>query len=370
MHEFQQKKEHGLPIRLEPRANPSRVMQYASPLIAVLLTVVLGILLCVIVGRSPWATLYTFMISPVSTLYGVGELLIKAAPLILIAVGLAIGFQANVWNIGAEGQLTVGAIFSGGLALHFVSGGMLLPAMIVAGAVGGMLWAAIPALLRTRLNANEILVSLMLNYVAQLWLSYLIYGPWRDPQGFNFPQSKPLAADALYPILISGTRLNAGVLIVLVAVLAAWILMRRSFVGFQLRVTGLAEPAARYAGFSTTRAIWFGMLAGGAAAGLAGVGEVAGPLGQLFPTASPGYGYAAIIVAFLGRLSPVGILFSGLFMSLLYLSGEAAQIELNLPSSTTGLFQGGLLFLLLAADILVNYRIVFLPGRGLQEKPA
>jgi general nucleoside transport system permease protein len=204
--------------------------------------------------------------------------------------------------------------------------------------------------------------------LAQLWLSYLIYGPWRDPQGFNFPQSMPLVADALYPILVPGTRLNAGVLVVLVAVVAAWVLLRRSFVGFQLRVTGLAEPAARYAGFSVKHAIWLGMLAGGAAAGLAGVGEVAGPLGQLFPTASPGYGYAAIIVAFLGRLSPIGILFSGLFMSLLYLSGEAAQIELNLPSATTGLFQGALLFLLLAADILVNYRIVVLPARALQER--
>jgi simple sugar transport system permease protein len=343
-------------------------MQYASPLLAVLLTILFGVLLCVLVGRNPWSTLYTFTISPVSTLYGTGELLIKAAPLILIAIGLAVGFQANVWNIGAEGQLTLGVIFSGGLALHFASGGMLLPAMIIAGAAGGMLWAAIPAILRTRLNANEILVSLMLNYVAQLWLSYLVYGPWRDPQGFNFPQSKPLTADALYPILVPGTRLNAGILIVPIAVFAAWILMRRSFVGFQLRVTGLAEPAACYAGFSAGRAIWLGMLAGGGAAGLAGVGEVAGPLGQLFPTASPGYGYAAIIVAFLGRLNPIGILFAGLFMSLLYLSGEAAQIELNLPSATTGLFQGALLFLLLAADILVNYRIVYVPARRLLEE--
>jgi simple sugar transport system permease protein len=208
----------------------------------------------------------------------------------------------------------------------------------------------------------------MLNYVAQLCLSYLVYGPWRDPKGFNFPQSQPLSPEALYPILIPGTRLNAGVLIALIAVLVGWILMKRSFVGFQLRVTGLAEPAARYAGFSTTRAIWLGMLAGGIAAGLAGVGEVAGPLGQLFPTASPGYGYAAIIVAFLGRLDPIGILLSGLFMSLLYLGGEAAQIELNLPSSTTGLFQGTLLFFLLATDVLVNYRFVVSPSRVLQER--
>jgi general nucleoside transport system permease protein len=347
-------------------------MQYASPLVAVVLTMALGIALCAAVGRDPWSTLYVFAISPVSTFYGIGEWLIKAAPLVLIGVGLAIGFQSNVWNIGAEGQLTVGAIFSGALALHFAtnSSAALLPCMIVAGGLGGMLWAAIPSLLRERFNASEILVSLMLNYVAQLWLSYLVYGPWRDPQGFNFPQSQPLPPDALYPILVGGTRLNVGVLIALAAVIAGWVLMKKSFVGFQLRVTGVAEPAARYAGFSTTRAIWIGMLAGGLAAGLAGVGEVAGPLGQLFPTASPGYGYAAIIVAFLGRLNPIGILISGLFMSLLYLSGEAAQIELNLPSATTGLFQGTLLFLLLATDILVKYRIVVSPPRALHEEAA
>jgi general nucleoside transport system permease protein len=339
------------------------------PLVAIGLTALLGLVLCLAAGMDPLATLYAFTVAPVSTPYGAGELLIKAAPLVLIAVGLAIGFQSNVWNIGAEGQLTVGAIFSGALALHFASGenGWLLPAMMVAGAVGGMLWAAIPAFLRVRFNTNEILVSLMLNYVAQLWLSYLVYGPWRDPKGFNFPQSQPLSPEALYPILVPGTRLNAGIAVAVVAAGLAWIVMKRSFIGFQLKVAGLSEAAARYAGFSLTRTIWWGMLAGGVTAGLAGVGEVAGPLGQLFPTASPGYGYAAIIVAFLGRLNPIGIVFCGLLMSLLYLGGEAAQITLNLPSATTGLFQGTLLFLLLATDVLVNYRLVLLRSGVLRE---
>jgi general nucleoside transport system permease protein len=356
-------------IELQRRPTPSQFMQYASPVIAVVAMIFVGFILCVAIGKDPLATLYTFTISPVKSLYGVGELAIKAAPLVLIAVGLAVGFQANVWNIGAEGQLTIGAIFSGGLALHFASSGgaLLLPAMIVAGGVGGMLWAAIPALLRSRFNASEILVSLMLNYVAQLILSYLVYGPWRDPQGFNFPQSEPLAPEALYPILVAGTRLNASVLIALAAVAIGWVVMKRSFLGFQLKVSGLAEPAARYAGFSATGAIWVGMLAGGLAAGIAGVGEVAGPLGQLFPTASPGYGYAAIIVAFLGRLNPIGILIAGLFMSLLYLSGEAAQIELNLPSATTGLFQGALLLSLLATDVLINFRVVIARSPTLRE---
>lgn len=346
-------------VRLEPRAEPLRAMQYASPVIALALTAAIGLIILTAIGRDPLAVLYTFTISPIRDLYGVGELLLRSAPLILIALGLAVGFRANIWNIGAEGQLTIGALVSGGLALHFADSNsiLLLPAMVIVAGLGGMAWAAIPAFLRIRFNANEILVSLMLTYVAQLWLSYLIYGPWRDPQGFNFPQSQPLGEAALFPMLIEGTRLNASVFIVLAAAVAAWILLGRSFVGFQLRVNGLAGAAARYAGFSGNRAIWIGMLAGGLAGGLAGVGEVAGPLGQLYPTASPGYGFAAIIVAFLGRLNPIGIVLAGLLMSLLYLSGEAAQLELNLPSATTGLIQGMLLFFLLGADFFIYNRV-------------
>ena len=341
-------------IKLERRAEPSRIMQYMSPLIAVGLTGVVGLCLFIGMGKNPASAFYVFTVQPIENLYGVGELLIKASPLILIALGLA-----NVWNIGAEGQLTIGVIFSGAVALHYgpQGGYWVLPAMLLAGAFGGIVWAAIPAFLRTRFNANEILTSLMLTYVAQLWLSYLIYGPWRDPAGFNFPQSEPLAPNAMLPILIDGTRLNAGVLITLAAAVLTWFILKRSFVGYQLQVSGLSEAAARYAGFKSSRAVWIGMLAGGVAAGVAGVGEIAGPLGQLFPTASPGYGFAAIIVAFLGRLQPVGIVLGGLLISLLYLSGEAAQMSLNLPSAITGLFQGVLLFFLLGADVLITYRV-------------
>jgi ABC-type uncharacterized transport system permease subunit len=335
-------------------------MVYLSPMIAIALTGVIALVVFAAAGLDPFSALVTFVTAPIADFYGVGELLIKATPLVLMGVGLAVGFRANVWNVGAEGQLILGVISGGALALHFGPGGnpvLLLPAMVVAGALSGALWAAIPALLRTRFNANEILVSLMLNYVAQLWLGYLVFGPWRDPAGFNFPQSAPLAPAALFPIVLEDTRLNVSAFIALAAVALAWVLMSRSFIGFQLRVTGLSEDAARYAGFSTARAVWIGMLAGGCTAGIAGVGEIAGPLGQIFPTASPGYGYAAIIVAFVGRLNPIGILFAGLLMSLLYLSGDTAQMSLGLPSSVTGLFQGTLLFLLLAVDVLIYYRL-------------
>jgi simple sugar transport system permease protein len=342
-------------------------MRYLSPVIAAALTVVCGIVFSMFVGLNPVDTFHAFFVAPVDDLYGLGELGVKAAPLMLIATGLAIGFRSNVWNIGAEGQLTLGAVCGGGLVLlfHASESAWLLPGSIVAGAIGGMAWAAIPAFLRTRFNTNEILVSLMLNYVAVLFLSYLVHGPWRDPEGFNFPESRLFPDAATLPVILEDTRLHLGLLIALAAVVLGWIFVRKSFIGYQMRVAGLASGAAAYAGFRRGRMIWIGLLTGGAAAGIAGFCEVAGPIGQLLPSVSPGYGYAAIIVAFVGRLHPVGILLASLLMSLLYLGGESAQMELGLPSAVTGVFQGVLLFFLLAADLFVDYRV-----RRLRAGPA
>ena len=346
-------------LKLEARPEPSRLMGWLSPVLAAALTIVAGFILFSALGRNPVQAFYTFFVHPIRDLNGVTELLLKASPLMLIGVGLACGYRANVWNIGAEGQLTLGAIFAGGVALafHGSESRLVLVLMFFAGALGGMLWAAIPALLRTRFNTNEILVSLMLVYVASLLLSWLVHEPWRDPEGFNFPQSKQFSDGALYPMLIEGTRLNLGFLVALAAVAIGYVFLNRSFLGFQLRVAGLAPDAARYAGFNANRMVWLGMLISGACAGIAGMGEVAGPIGQLMPSVSPGYGFAAIIVAFVGRLHPVGILLASLLMSLLYLGGEAAQMGLALPSAMTGLFQGLLLFFLLGSDVFINYRV-------------
>jgi len=334
-------------------------MEWASPLLAAGATLLVGFVLFSLLGKSPLQAFYVFFVKPVENLYGVGELLLKASPLMLCATGLAVGYRANVWNIGAEGQLTFGAVCGGGIALALQDspGPWLLPLMVVVGALGGMAWAAIPAWLRTRFNASEILVSLMLVYVASLTLSYLVHGPWRDPEGFNFPQSKMFTDVALLPNLLPETRLNVGLLIALAVVAVGWLFMRRSLAGFQMRVAGLAPAAANYAGISSKRTVWLGMLIGGATAGIAGVNEAAGPIGQLLPSMSPGYGFAAIIVAFVGRLHPLGVLLASLLMSLLYLGGESAQIGLSLPSAVTGLFQGTLLFFLLATDVFINFRL-------------
>ena len=348
-----------MPIRLELRGEASRAMVYQSPLIAVVLSLLAGMVMFWIMGTDPFRAVYAFFVEPISTFNGFAELLVKATPLILIGLGLSLGFQANIWNIGAEGQLTLGAIFGGGVALAFfdVDTPFLLPAMLVAGIIGGMVWAAIPAFLKTRYNTNEILTSLMLTYVGLLLLSYLIHGPWRDPDGFNFPESRLFHDSAVLPVIIEGTRLHIGWLIALFLAILAWWLIAKHIVGFQIRVIGMAPAAASFAGFKEKRVVWLTLLMSGGAAGLAGVIEVAGPIGQIVPVISPGYGFTAIIVAFLGRLHPVGVVLAGLLMALTYLGGDSAQITMNLPNAVTGVFQGMLLFFLLASDVLIRYRI-------------
>ena len=352
-------------LSLEARAKPARVMLWASPLIAAAGSVVGVSILFAVLGRDPLAALNILFVAPLQTIDGLAELALKATPLLLCAIGIAVGCRAEVWNIGAEGQFTIGAICGGGVALAF--GGndswWLLPAMLLTGIAGGMAWAAIPALLKTRFNAHEILTTLMLTYVSIQLLGYLVHGPWKDPQGYSFPQSRQFEADALLPMLIEGTRLHIGALFALASVPLGSILLGRTLLGFQIRTVGAAPAAARYAGFSRNRIVWVCLLLSGGKAGLAGICEVAGPDGQLTPVISPGYGFAAIIVAFLGRLNPIGILFSSALMALLYLGGEGLQVSMQLPIAVTGTIQGMLLFFLLAADVLIAYRVRLKPSR-------
>lgn len=347
-------------LHIEPRRSIPASARLLAPVVAVVLTLVFGAALFAALGYPPLETLVAFFIKPVSTMYGVTELLVKAVPLIIIAAGLSVGFRANVWNIGAEGQLTMGAIAATGVglfapeALHPV----LLPLMFLAGLLGGAAWAGVAAVLRTKLNTNEILVTLMLTYIAGLFLSFLVRGPWRDPHGFNFPQTAMLPADGLLEPLDPMYRVTGSVWFALIALAVLWVVTARSFAGYKLSVGGAAPRAARYAGFSETGAIWVGLLVGGGAAGIAGFYEAAGPLGQLSPVISPGYGFAAIIVAFVGRLSAPGILLGGLFLALTYVGGESVQVSHGIPAHITRVFQGLLLFLLLASEFFITYRLV------------
>jgi ABC-type uncharacterized transport system permease subunit len=350
-------------IRLEPRVAPSLPMSVLSPIAALLLTAAVGAALFLALGTDPARALSVFLVEPFHGVRALTELGLKSTPLVLCSLGLALCYRSNVWNIGAEGQFLLGAISGGGLALWVTTAGVAIPGwaffplLVVAGAAGGAAWAAIVAWLRDRWNANEILVSLMLVYVANLLLSWLVFGPWKDPQGYNFPQTVSFAAQTEVPRLVRGMRLHWGFVVALLAALAMWLFMFRTYRGMQLQVGGPAPAAARYAGFSSRAAVWTTLLASGGLAGIAGAFEAAGPMGQLTPHVSTGYGFTAIIVAFVGRLHPLGCVLGSVLLSTFLIGGELAQSRVGLPSAISGLFQGVLLLSLLACDTLVQYRV-------------
>ena len=352
---------------LEKRAERSTTIALISPLIAIGLTIVTMSILFAILGKNPISALGVYFIDPLTDAYSLQEIAVKATPLVMIAIGLSLCYLANVWNIGAEGQFLIGAVAGSWLAVKTQgteAGYWVMPAMLLFGAIAGALYALIPAICKVRFGASEILTSLMLVYVADLFLDYLVRGPWRDPAGFNFPTTAEFDPVATVPLLIAGGRLHLGSIIALIVVAAAAVLLGRTIKGFEIRVVGAAPRAARFGGFNSNQLILLTFAISGALAGLAGIIEVAGPIGHLQPGISPGYGFTAIIVAFLGRLNPVGILIAGLFLALTFIGGEQAQIAMKIPLDVTKVFQGILLFYVLACDSLILYRFrLIFPSR-------
>ncbi len=356
-------------LMLEKRANPSQVWAYATPVLAVVLTMVVGGILFAALGKNPFETIRTIFLDPLFSEFAWfyrPQLLIKGAPLVLIAIGLSFGFRAGVWNIGAEGQYIMGAIFGAGvgLALYPMETRLIFPAMVIAGALGGFVWAMIPGVLRVKFGTNEILVSLMLVYVAEQLLASMALGAMRNPEGMGFPGSRNLSQ---YPSaanleLFSGSGMHWGVVTAFIAVIFAYVTLSRHIFGFQVRLAGQSPRAAQFAGVNPARMILICLGVSGALAGMAGLFEVSGPAGQISIDFNVGYGFTAIIVAFLGRLHPVGILLAGGLMALTYIGGEIAQSNLGLPGAAIQLLQGMLLFFLLAVDVLTNYRVRF--GQG------
>lgn len=352
-------------IRLEKRAQPSQFWTFATPFLAVLFTMIAGGIMFAALGSDPLVAIRTIFWDPIFSeqfaAYSRPQLLVKAGPLILIAIGLSLGFKAGIWNIGAEGQYIIGAICGAGMGLAFYPSEsfIIFPLMILAGALGGWAWAMIPAVLKTRFGTNEILVSLMLVYVAEAWLASVSSGLLKNPEGMGFPGSRNLQQ---YPAaanleIIQGTGMHYGVLAAFIAVIFAYVLLSRHMLGFQIRLAGEAPRAARFAGVNPKRIVFLCLGIAGALAGMAGMFEVAGPAGQITIDFNSGYGFTAIIVAFLGRLHPVGILFAGLLMALTYIGGELASLMLGIPSAAIQLFQGMLLFFLLATDVFINFRL-------------
>lgn len=344
---------------LEKRDTTPFWLQLFSPLLAVALMLASAAVIFAAMRLDPLEALDAYFLNPVSDAFGWQEIAVKATPLVLIAVGLSLCYRSNNWNIGAEGQFLAGAMAGGWLAIatHGTpQGAWLLPAMLAAGATGGALYALIPAALKTRFGANEILTSLMLVYVAELLMDWLVRGPWRDPQGFNMPVTVGFAPEATVPLLVEDGRLNIGTPIAVLVVIAAAVLVGRTLKGFEIRLVGEAPRAAAFAGFDARRLTWTVFAISGALAGLAGILEAAGTVRMLQPGLSPGYGFTAIIVAFLGRLNPVGCLLAGIVLAITFIGGENAQIVLHVPLDVTRVFQGLLLFYVLACDTLLLYR--------------
>ncbi|WP_174801164.1 ABC transporter permease [Martelella limonii] len=357
-------------IELEKRPGASPVFSLLSPVIALALTVLFGAIMFAALGKDPLAALYEFFIQPLLDSWSLNELMIKAAPLIMIAVGLSVCYRSNIWNIGAEGQFTVGAIVGSIVPVYFYqwSSPLLLPIMLVMGAVGGALYAGIPALLKNYFNTNEILTSLMLVYVAQLFLDWLVRGSWRNPEGYNFPQTRDFVDAARLPEMVSSGA-HYGFALAILAALAVWFMMRFTLKGFEVNVIGQSPRAGRFAGFSSRRMVWFCFLLSGGLAGLAGVSEISGALGYLQPQISPGYGFTAIIVAFLGRLNPLGAIISGLVLALTYIGGEGVQFTMGVSDKVTRVFQGMLLFFVLSCDTLILYKIrIIFSGKQAEGK--
>ena len=352
-------------IRLDKRPQPARAWTLATPVLAVIATMIAGGLMFAVLGKDPFAAIKLIFWDPLFNeqfaAFSRPQLLVKAGPLILIAIGLSLGFRAGIWNIGAEGQYIIGAICGAAVALAFypLEAWWLFPLMVIAGMLGGWAWAMIPAVLRTRFNTNEILVSLLLVYVAQNILASMSLGLLRNPDGAGFPGSRNLQQypSAANTEIIAGTGMHWGVVAAFIAVIFAYVLLNRHIMGFNIKLAGQAPRAARFAGVSPTRLVIFCLGLSGALAGMAGLFEVAGPAGQISIDFNVGYGFTAIIVAFLGRLHPVGILFAGLLMALTYIGGELSQFMLGIPAAAIQAFQGMLLFFLLAGDVLTNYRI-------------
>ena len=350
-------------LKLEKRRAPSLAMLVATPIASVILTMLIGIVVFDLLGINGFEAVVDIFLSPLLYSYKWQDVALKAAPLIIIALGLSMGNRAQVWNIGAEGQYVIGALCCAGVGIAFgqTGGFLVVVLMIAAGIVGGGLWAAVPAWLRTRFNVNEILSSLMLTYISFQVLGYLVGGPWKDPNGRNFPATAPLADSQTLPVWPEST-VHLGVLVALILPFVFWVIMARSEFGYQVRVVGSSATAARHGGFDSKRTIWATMIIGGAMAGLAGGLEFAGVLHKMDLGFPSGYGFTAIIVAFLGRLNPFGCLIAGIVLAVTYVGGQMAQTSVHIPNSTAGIFQAMMLFFIRASDIRVRYRIRLIPS--------
>jgi simple sugar transport system permease protein len=359
-------------LKLERRMEPSRTANILVPILSILLALVACGVLLLIVGVNPLETYRAMVQGAFGSAYAVSETLVRATPLMLTGLAVSVAFRMLFWNIGAEGQLAMGAFAASGVAIFLpkavpgISAWALLPLMLVAGFIGGALWGLIPAMLKAFLSVNEIITSLMLNYVAILWIQYLYYGPWRDPQGFGFPGTAEFVREAWLPRLrdtewlpqlFATGRLHWGLVLAIVAAIVVWLIMDRTRWGYEIKIIGENPRAARYAGISIVRNILLVMILSGGLAGLAGFVQVAGISHRLQQGIVVGDGYTAIIIAWLAQLNPFGVLIVSVLMAGLFVGGDQIQITMGLPAAVAGVLQGAILFFVLGGNFFTQYRI-------------
>lgn len=351
-------------IKLEKRLKPSAAFQYANPLLSVLLALLLCAVFLLLTGRDPVEVYSSMFGGAFGSAYGLSETAVKAIPLALCALGIALAFRMQLWNIGAEGQFYMGAFAASWLPLTFpdLPAAVMLPSMIILGMAAGAVWGFIPGFLRAKWRVNEIITSLMLNYIGILWVSYLVYGPWKDPQGMNFPLTAQFPDAALLPTL-AGSRIHIGALLVVVLVILFAIIFKNSRWGYEIKVIGASEQAARYAGMDIKKNIYLVMLLSGAICGLAGMTEVSGIVGRLQPGLSPGYGYTAIIIAWLAKLNPVAIVIVSILFGALQVGGYLVQ-TLGVPATVAAMLQGAVLFFVVGGEVFTTYRLKVTGWKG------
>ena len=359
-------------IRLETRLERSRSLGWVIPLVSVTLGILVGAIILLVAGVDPIAAYREMFMETFGNTQGLSEVLVVATPLMLCGLGVMLSFKMLIWNIGAEGQLHMGAFAATWVVLTGWEGSpwAMVPVMVVAGMIAGALWALIPAILKIKLNVNEIITTLLLNYVAILWVDFLVYGPWKDPLTFNFPVTKEFPEGAQL-FRFGDTRVHLGLPFAIAAAGILYLLQEQSRWGYEISVMGESPKTARYAGMFTVRNVILVMLISGGLAGLAGMVEVTGIQYRLLRGISPPnapYGYTAIIVAWLARRHPWGVVLVSLFFGSLYVGGEALQIVMNLPINIVLIIQALILFFLLGGDILSHHRLVW--GRGAEAARA
>ena len=348
---------------VEPRGLASARVRLMVPLASVILALVVGAIFLAFTGNSPGEVYVKMLDNAFGSQRTISETLISATPLILTGVAAAVAFKMLVWNIGAEGQLMVGAIAAAGAGIAMgggVPGAIAIPIVIIAGGLGGAFWAGIAAVPRVYLGTNEIITTLMLNFIGLNLMNYLVFGsfsPWRDPNSPQFPQGRPVPESARLPKIFEGQRLDYGLLIAIAVATLAWLLITRTKWGFELRVAGDSPDAARYVGINVPRKILGVFLFSGASAGLAGGLLIVGILGRMEPRSLDlGLGFTGIIVAALARLNPLAVIPVAVLIGGLTNAGPALQ-SIGVPTATVQMLQGAILVFAVAGEFFIAHRL-------------